>query len=76
MGHWHLLNSTGDRRSIERQKCATLAFLKFDMRHQNPPVKGPRIGIHMYIYMLSMVAVVFHFDRCICTYYQWKCDTG
>ena len=36
LGHLHYLNLTGDRGRIKRQRHATLAFLKIDMRHQDP----------------------------------------
>ena len=42
MEHWHSLNSTGDRESIKRQRHATLAFLKIDLRHQDPR-QGPHV---------------------------------
>ena len=43
MGHWHFLNSTGDRGNIKRQRHATLAFLRIDMQHQHPPSRAPLI---------------------------------
>ena len=41
MGHGHFLNSTGNKGNIKRQRLATLAFLKIDMRHQDPPSRAP-----------------------------------
>ena len=41
MGHWHFLNSTGDRGNINRQRRATLPFLKIDMQHQDPQSRAP-----------------------------------
>ena len=42
MGQWYFLDSTGAMGNIKRQRYATLAFLKIDMGHQDPPVKAPR----------------------------------
>ena len=41
MGRGHLSNSTGDKGNFKRQRHATFPFLKVDMRHQDPLVKGP-----------------------------------
>ena len=41
MGLWHFLNSTGDRGNIKQQIHVTLAFLKIDMRRQDPPSWAP-----------------------------------
>ena len=41
MGHGHFLNSTGDKGSIKRQRYATLAFLKIDIRHKDSPSRAP-----------------------------------
>ena len=46
MGHWHFLNSTGDKGNIKRQRHATLAFRKIDMRHGDPH-QGPHSGAHL-----------------------------
>ena len=40
MGHWHSLNFTGCRGNTKRQRHATLAFLRIDMRHQEPPSRA------------------------------------
>ena len=41
MGHIHILNSTCDIEETYRQRHAMLPFLKMDMRHWGPPIKGP-----------------------------------
>ena len=41
MGHCKFLNSTGDMGNNKRQRHATLAFLKIDMRHQDLPSRAP-----------------------------------
>ena len=41
MGHWHFLNSTGDIGNDRLQRHAALAFLKIDMRHQDPLSRAP-----------------------------------
>ena len=41
MGHSLFLNSTCDIEENKRQGHATLPFLKFDIRHWGPPIKGP-----------------------------------
>ena len=45
MGHGHFLNSTGDKGGIKRQRHVTLAFLKIDMRHQDPPSRAPALFV-------------------------------
>ena len=45
MGHSLFLNSTCDILENKQQGHATLPFLKFNMRHRGPPIKGPCIGI-------------------------------
>ena len=37
----HFLNSTYDIVENKRQSNTTLQFLKIDMRHLGPPIKGP-----------------------------------
>ena len=47
MGHIHFLNLTSDIEESKRQRHVTLPFLKIDMRHWGPPIKGPyhvRVG--------------------------------
>ena len=44
MGHSLVLKSTCDIVENKRQGHATLPFLKFDMRHWGPPIKGPIMG--------------------------------
>ena len=41
MGHTLSLNSICDIEEYKQQKHATLPFLKIDMRHWEPPIKGP-----------------------------------
>ena len=41
MGHRLFLNSTWDIGDNKRQGYATLPFLKIDMQHLGPPIKGP-----------------------------------
>ena len=43
MGHIHFLNSTCDIEESNRQRHATLRFLKIDMGHSGPPIKGPTL---------------------------------
>ena len=44
MGHGLFLNLTCDIVENKRQRHATLPFLKFDMRHWGPPIKGPSVS--------------------------------
>ena len=37
----YFLNSTCNMAINKRQRHVTLAFLKIDMRHWEPPIKGP-----------------------------------
>ena len=45
MGHIHFLNLTYDIEESKRQRHATLPFLKIDMQHRGPPIKGPNISV-------------------------------
>ena len=42
MRHSHFLKSACDVEENNRQRDAALLFLKIDMRHLGPPIKGPR----------------------------------
>ena len=44
MGHGHLLSATGDKGNIKRHRHAKLAFLKIDMRHQDPRSRAPKVA--------------------------------
>ena len=44
----YFLNSTCDMAINKRQRHATLPFLKIDMRHWGPPIKGPYIETATY----------------------------
>ena len=48
------VNSTCDMDKNKRQRHATLAFLKIDTRHGDPPVKGP------YLHILKARVDSFH----------------
>ena len=41
MRHAHFLNLTCDKEENKRQRHVTLSFLKFDMRHGDPPSRAP-----------------------------------
>ena len=45
MRHCQFLNLTGDMGINERQRHATLPFLKINGRHGDPPIKGPIRGL-------------------------------
>ena len=51
------ISSTGDMGNFKEWRHATLAFLKFDMRHQDPPAlpaKGPYINSRPYLYTVNV----------------------
>ena len=87
MGHSLVLKSTCDIVENKRQGHATLPFLKFDMRHWGPPIKGPIIVcsllwsfknyLEVYSVSMSFSCRVFVHEDFVClnvpTYADWLC---
>ena len=51
MRQGYLLKSTGDIALNKQQRHATLAFLKIDRRHGDPPSRAPSLMEH-YVFVL------------------------
>ena len=73
MGRWHLLISPWDRRNIKRQKHVTFVFLKIDMRHQDPPVKGPNTPLGSVNNLLLLLLLLLLPTPLLLSYHPSTC---